>query len=133
MRAVVDQLGDELMAAAKECVDGDIDHAARVLDLPPDVIARLSLDPATPDVSLLRRGLRAASVRPDLSFDGVCDVADALQIHEASDEAIQQIARLVLSVAQDAPVDGPVWEDAPAADRNAFSLAVEYAKTIAEK
>ncbi|MER5421643.1 hypothetical protein [Streptosporangium roseum] len=130
MRAVADQLGEELKEAAKACVDEDIDHAARLLDLPPDVIARLSSDPDTPDVALLRRGLKIVSKRPDLPFDGVCDAADALAIEEASDDAIREIARLLVLVSDIAPAEGAVWDAAPQAERSTFRQAVEYAKTL---
>ncbi|WP_449060917.1 hypothetical protein [Planomonospora algeriensis] len=123
-------LGATLQAALSVVVSSDLESASKAFDLPPAFLVRMAEEPNTPDVALMRRGLQAARLCPDLPFEAICDSRDGLKIVDASDESIAQIARLLCRVAEQAPLDGEVWADASSHDRNTFRQALEYARTL---
>jgi hypothetical protein len=125
-RAVSAALEEVTSVTASE----DRTAAAQALGVSAAMLERLVIDPAAPNVPLLRAGLNKALLRPNLPVDAICDAREALEIDDSSDEAIGRTATLLIRVAEEAPLGGPVWADAQPGDRAVFAQAVEYSRTL---
>ncbi|MET8382547.1 hypothetical protein ABZV14_06035 [Streptosporangium canum] len=130
MREAHALLGLNLQAALAVAVSTDLEATARALGVPPAIVVRMAVDPNTPDVALLLRGLNAARHRPELSVDSICDIRDALAINGSSDQEIKEIARLLNRVAKQDPLEGATWADADPNERSRFAQAVIYAQSL---
>ncbi|UBU12962.1 hypothetical protein [Nonomuraea gerenzanensis] len=130
IREFYNTLGATLQAAVAVVAETDLEEAAKAFGVAPAALVAMAQSPDFPDVALLRSGLQAVRRLPDLSVESICDVSDALTIDGATLTEARVIARLLCQVADQTPLDGPIWADAQAKDRVRFAQAVTYAKSL---
>ncbi|WP_248958635.1 hypothetical protein [Sphaerisporangium perillae] len=80
------------------------------------------------NAATLLQGLKILEYLGDLPVEGIADIAEAR--NEVGPFAWEAIARCVVKVGEDNPLDTPVWGDASPVERARFLEAFTYARSL---
>ncbi|WP_326640917.1 hypothetical protein OG884_00250 [Streptosporangium sp. NBC_01755] len=130
LQRMVDQTHSEMRAVIAEAAMSAPEEVSKSLGVSASMVERMSADPRCPDFPLLRSALRTAMFLRPLPVEAVRNVGKALQIQGSTDEDVTALCRLLLSVEEEAPFDGPAWAGISLKDQESFRQAVIYARSL---
>jgi hypothetical protein len=119
------QVTADMAALVRQASDEEVRALAEALGGSPNLIRAIT---EGINVVTLLEGMRVLEYLEDLPVSGVADVAEARQ--NRGPDAWRTIARCLVHVGHDFPLDGPVWTTATPNERAAFAEALAYAQTL---